>query len=424
MQLIDLSAKFVTEVNQMIQKLNGAERTDIQNLADLVTEIEGVQRLLSESVGKASLIIDKMATKPKNHTNMIYIVNGKRPICILGENICKPVISNIAGEINTCQHDIEFTEFKPLKQAIMIQSEAQLWAIDKSITQAAIEVFEHSYRSYSGHACFLVVADSKGNVYIIDAIRFRNSIPKMKFLQCGVPKIYFNDQSFQRVASDFKSGCCSRIYDCKPINIFVDWRIRPLDAFMEEILIHGIGLVVDKINNTEVPLQARVRETTEAEEYQEFIKNFNVTEDQDLLQELMKLRKFIAKSFDESPSYVIPDSQVVEILRLKPKTRSDFLKNFRRLSPLARQHLNDFLFLFNNSGKAEFSVQRLMKSQAAQPGVDDIADHPDETSISEFEISSCTTETSAGRSSNKMNLNVKKYNYEDEDDELVKGRSK
>ncbi|KAM0684767.1 hypothetical protein COBT_004025, partial [Conglomerata obtusa] len=61
--------------------------------------------------------------------------------------------------------------------------------------------------------------------------------------------------------------------------------------------------------------------------------------------EIIKLRYFIAKNNNESIDYVMTDKQLIDIIYTKPINRQDFIDSLGRMSALVREHMCDIILI-------------------------------------------------------------------------------
>ncbi|ADM12602.1 uncharacterized protein Eint_111020 [Encephalitozoon intestinalis ATCC 50506] len=356
MNLLDLSVKLVEEVNLFLRQ--GRHSLDVLEMEKLVNKINEVQLLVKDSERNFKQILKEIEGEHARSDSVVIVTKNKKLVCVLGEEIVKPRIESIDAEDSKCSHTPFFYEFKPFGSTVYVETLDQLLDVDKRITQAAIEVFDHTYRSYRGFSCLISVGDTEGCIYIIDAIRFRAAIPRLALLKCGVPKIVHCEQCVQRLLQDFKHIGCFRNYEISSDMVFIDWRIRPVPKFLLEVLCKGVQKIREML---ERGVETRTYCSKEIDEVEDIAVRYGIksNNDNDILKALLKLRRFLAKNNDESVHYVMTDDQVVRLLRVKPDTQDKFLGEIGRLSPLARQHAMDFLLVFNGK-KGSFQLQDLL----------------------------------------------------------------
>ncbi|KAG5859019.1 hypothetical protein KMI_09g14460 [Encephalitozoon hellem] len=355
MNLLDMSVKFVEEINLFLRQEN--DELDAMEVERLIQRIEEVQLLVRDSEGSFRQMLEGIEAEESSKADTIVVITkNKKPICILGKEVVKPRIESInAGSIN-CTHTPSFCKFKAFSSTVHVKTLAQLLDIDKHITQAAIEVFDHTYRSYEGFTCLISVGDTNGNIYIIDAIKFRAFIPRLALLKCNVPKIIHCGGCVERLLRDFKQLGCFRNYEIPSDTIFIDWRIRPVPRFLLEVLYRGVQEIREMVANG---VEMEVYCSKKNDETKEMALRYGISNDGGLLEDLLKLREFLAKSNDESVQYVMTDDQIVRLLKAKPTSQRKMADELRRLSPIARQHIMDFLLLFNGK-KKKFLLKDLM----------------------------------------------------------------
>lgn len=360
MDLLNLSTAFVRKTNLFLRQSNQKGMDKPQVVKDLIDKIKETQACLENAKDRTSLIMRRLQNRSESPGKVFCVKNRGETICVVGERIQKPNLKEIVLERLECTHDVVFQKFKPFVRTVYVETASQIRLIDKSILQAGIEVFDHTYRSYNGFICFISLYDTNGNIYIVDSIKFRDVIPSLNFLKCGVPKIIHCRGCAEILLKDFKQLGCFRNYSVLPENIFIDWRIRPIPVFLLEILQKGVLKVTGLVNNhKEFELFC---ENGEPNELNRITSKYELSDDENILENLLKLRRFLARSNDESVYYVMTDDQLVRVFKSRPKTQNELSDVLKRASPLVRQHLMDFLHVLENS-RERFSLQRLLESR-------------------------------------------------------------
>lgn len=355
MDLLDLSMGFVKKINSFLDLERAGRRA--AEMARLVERISDVQALVSDANSRVSTIMKGLRNSGTEQGRVFCITKNRIPICIVGEKVAKPRISEVVAEETRCNHRVGFKWFEAFASVLYVETRSQLVSIDRGIRQAAIEVFSHTYRSYKGFTCFISVGDCRGHIYIIDAIKFRDVIPSLGFLKCGVPKIIHCNECARRLVMDFKDVGCLRRYRMSPREVFVDWRIRPVPGFLLDMLQEGVVKIGDCVNGGEETLEPCLGSDEESAELRRMASKYNISDDKDILSNLLRLRRFIARDSDESVYYVMTDRQLVELFNARPATQSEFSNTFKRTSPLARQHMMDFLLVFRK-GRGDVALQK------------------------------------------------------------------
>lgn len=356
MNLLDMSIKFVEGINLFLRQ----ERHELDDLEieRLIQRIEEIQLLVKDSEDRFKQILKSIEMEESARPDtVVAITKSKKLLCILGKEIAKPRIESIDAENIDCSHTPSFGEFKAFSSTVYVKTLDQLLDIDKTVTQAAIEVFDHSYRSYEGFACFISVGDANGNIYIIDAIKFRVAISRLGLLKCYVPKIIHCGNCAERLLRDFKQVGCFRNYEISSGMVFIDCRIRPVPGFLLEVLCKGVHEIR---RMAAIGVEMKVYCSKEIDETKDMASRYGISGDEEILESLLKLRRFLARSNDESVHYVMTDDQIIRLLKTKPTTQRKMVGELGRLSPLARQHIIDFILLFNDRKKS-FLLKDLME---------------------------------------------------------------
>lgn len=342
MNLLDLAVGVVEQVNLLVH--HHKHLLDRDTVGRLVQKIEETQALVKDAEHSFRRILKDIEAK-EGGSNVVVVTRNKVPVCIVGDGVAKPSLEDARASRPECCHAPSFGGFEPLRRVVHVETRGQLAAIDKTVSQAVVEVFDHTYRSYEGFTCLISVGDTRGNIYIVDAIRFRTAIPKLAMMRCGVPKIVHCSGCAARLLKDFGQLGCFRSYELAPAAVFVDWRIRPVPRFLHETLCQGVRQMAEMADGGVKPRKAV--EGNEVDEAKDIVSRYAISDGTDVLDALLKLRRFLAKSNDESVYYVMTDDQLVRLMAIRPATQDELLRKMGRLSPLARQHAMDFLLVFN-----------------------------------------------------------------------------
>ncbi|KAM0686713.1 hypothetical protein COBT_002060 [Conglomerata obtusa] len=74
-------------------------------------------------------------------------------------------------------------------------------------------------------------------------------------------------------------------------------------------------------------------------------KYFLLEDNGNYVDEIIKLRYFIAKNSNESIDYVMTDKQLLDLIYTKPLNREDFIDCLGRMSALVREHMCDIILI-------------------------------------------------------------------------------
>jgi exosome complex exonuclease RRP6 len=356
MRLLDLSADFVRKINSLLAQPEASANIPKERLVGRISAVQSHLQSAEEIVCRTIAAHKKRSGEDR----IVYITKSSRPVCIIGERTLKPAISEIDAEAVFCACSLAFVPFKQFTSAMYVESEPQLMEIDGTVSQAAIEVFEHSYRSYRGFACFLSVGDTNGNIYIIDAIRFREAVARLRLLKCSIPKIIHCRECVRRLHRDFKQLGCYRNYSLASGDIYIDWRIRPADAYMLQVLQNGVFRIAELHNKGERAERYEAGAEEELDGVEELLGRCNLRADRASLGRLLKLRRFLARSNNESEQYILTDAQAAALLRQMPRNTAELLGAAGRLSPIAKQHSSDLVMALEE--RKSFSIERLKRT--------------------------------------------------------------
>lgn len=245
--------------------------------------------------------------------------------------------------------------FNEFKQYELVKTEQELRNIDQTLSNVCISVFDHDYRSYEGFACIIAVYVTSGVVYIIDAIKFRDIITDLRLLRHSVNKIIHCRKCVERLKKDFGEIQAYQNFDFPETKIYIDWRIRPLPSELIDIICTNLTMMVECLNDN---LPAEVHYPSLEDEFLVFTEKYGFPSNHEIAQNLFKLRQYLAKKNDESPNYIITDSQLCDLIVNNPTEIEEFDTLFQRMSPLLRLHAIDFLLILRRRSKA-FSMAEL-----------------------------------------------------------------
>ncbi len=345
MKLIDLSAEFVKNLNTILKGVDLNNPNVIEEVRLLVRRIITIRDKLSDSESKLVSLIQKVENRFEKKENDVYYINQNGILKgILSRNIHNIKPKPVKKQNINC-NCVSFTSevYENIKKYVIIDSESLLYEVDSKLTQVILAVFDHDYRSFEGFVCWITILTPEGIMYIIDGLAFRDFIPRLKLLTCDVKKIIYCRECVERLYQDFGSIGCYKNFNITKNDIYVDWRIRPInDVFigiMKEYMKNSLSLINNGFH-TEKYLPENKNITDE------FIKKYNLKKDAPFLLELINLRTYIAQTYDESIKFVMSDDQLFKIFTAKPSTIREFDALFDRMSSPTRLHAGDFLLIF------------------------------------------------------------------------------
>lgn len=97
-----------------------------------------------------------------------------------------------------------------------------LFEVDETLSKVFLCVYDHSYSSFDGFSCYFTIATQNGELYVLDAIKFRDSVPNMRLLKCGVQKIIHCRECVKRLVKDFGFIGCYRNFDIFSNKVYID----------------------------------------------------------------------------------------------------------------------------------------------------------------------------------------------------------
>lgn len=264
----------------------------------------------------------------------------------------------------------------------------------------AIDIENHSFRSYSGFVCLLQIA-TLSHIYIIDAIALRHRVKELSlFENPSVLKVMHGADCdvlwLQRdynisIASLFDTQCFSAhafpgerlsllhiVLNCTGEKItkafqLADWRIRPLPQGMLTYAANDVKYLfrVAKILSQHCatlhqPIQASHKKTMKMYSPPKcigaprFARKYGIKESA-ALENLLRLRDFIAKEEDENPQFILSNQQIRQIFTcLRPlETQEDLLRLLKKTSPLLKSNMTSFMRIICGKSQSVFDMGAL-----------------------------------------------------------------
>lgn len=356
MSLIDLTAEFVKQLNLFIRSINMNDEQLMHRVADLRKRIASVIERTANAEARAVVQLGKLINTNPTADGVVYVRKDGLLKAVISMSVAKPVVGRTEQVETGCSCTSPgFGLFGAPKGYVYVESEAALFEADQTFSEVCIQVLDHDYRSFDGFSCYLAVRTPDGLLYVIDAIKYREAIPRLNLLRCGVLKLVHCRRCVKRLVSDFGDIGCYRNYDVPEKDVYVDWRIRPISDVMTEVISEDIAEMVEKLN-LGITTEKFVAE--HEDELKCFVERFGLPSKCPFLSELLKLRAYLAKTFDEGVQYVMTDAQLLTVLEHTPTTVEAFSHVLPRMSSVARLHAGDFLIVLNKRAKV-FSIERL-----------------------------------------------------------------
>eukprot|EP01012_Entosiphon_sulcatum_P062066 TRINITY_DN8817_c0_g1_i1.p1 TRINITY_DN8817_c0_g1~~TRINITY_DN8817_c0_g1_i1.p1 ORF type:complete len:877 (-),score=103.90 TRINITY_DN8817_c0_g1_i1:404-3034(-) len=279
------------------------------------------------------------------------------------------------------------------------------------ITEIAVSVESHSYRSFQGFICLLQISLRDGVGYIIDALELHNAMYLLQplFANPGLVKVVFNaEQLVPWLQRDFGifvvnlwdigvaalalnqpqrptlSSLLTQYYSIPaekrlPQQDKADWRMRPVpydmvwharenvhylldlaDRFSSLLFQQGRAALLGKVINQcrELSLQRYQKEKFDLQSaVDHFLSrhkpNFGPTQ-LAVLRSLLVWRDQTARAEDESAAYVVPSQMLLNTCRMQPATEQEL---FRCFSPIPSLVKRDASMLVNRIQAAVQSIR-------------------------------------------------------------------
>ena len=353
---------FYDKIKEYIQERNQFENTNItEEDKELIVKINELKIHFKDAETKILQL--------KKYHNQI-IKNGMKTFCIFQHNVLKAVISENVEKllINAvfkltkkcdCKLQLQSYYFAPYKNTVIIQHKKELFDLDNDLKYCIIEIFDHRYRTYQPFICWITIYVPAGTLYIIDSLKFRQVLPKLNLLKCNIKKIIHCEECVKLLYEEFGEIGCYVNFNYIPKNIFIDHRIRPIPKVVIGFMKNSMQQILQKIMTNIV--YSRYKYTckvlTMEEKTTEFkIKN-KIKEDIPYLNNLLQFRDFLARKYDESIQFILPDYQLLILIQFNPTSVNDFTNCLKKISPILRIHATDILLILRK--KKDFSVSNL-----------------------------------------------------------------
>lgn len=352
--LVELTASFVKELNSAIEEFTDE---DLETIELITNKMRSIMKKCENSENNINIAISKIEDAQKTCSDVVYIRKDGDLRAIISRDVVKPNIRPVEKLNISCNCLFEpIGSFEDNKGYIIIETEESLLKLDLSLNNVVMGVYDHDYRSFDGFCCYIGLYLQSGHIYIIDTIKFRDYIPKLRLLTCEVKKIITSQYGVDRLIKDFGTFGCYQNFNVSDTNIIVDWRIRPLNEVFLNIICNDLINAVEKYNSN---LITERHDPEAVNEIQEFRDYFNIPNSLiGLVEELIKLRSYLAKNNNESPQYIMTNTQLYQLLLNMPKSVNEVEHLLLRMSSVLRLHVGDFLIILNQKSKV-FSIEDL-----------------------------------------------------------------
>lgn len=348
--IIDLCSALLHKLNKNLELLNSAPSIPIHLCSPLYQQVCQLntfdEDLIMARIDKIYKSLNNSVVVPPTLVKL-YHGNGEHTygdtvtgafVGLIGQNIIKPLVEDVEMHMRyECG-----CEVPEIPASLCVFGEDLTWVDESNINSflesvrnskhVLMHAYLHTYRTYLPFTCvFLVRTDC--DTYVVDALKHKRLVAMLSY-DCTYRK-YMNGKTLLALREEFKVvPCCYslvKVHEC----YFVDFRIRP----MQDELLH---LDITPEKDDEAVLES-VKQTEERIGAQN-----NITGGKrKALDDILKLRDFVAKNNNESVNYVLTERQLSLILEKMPKTKIQFKSVLPRCSPILRAHIEDILFILN-----------------------------------------------------------------------------
>lgn len=295
--------------------------------------------------------------------------------------------------------------FKPLEEVscTWVDSEEKLkdmLSILKDQDAIAIDLENHSYRSFQGFLCLMQVSTREQD-WLVDTIALRDSLECLNevFTDPNIIKVLhgadFDVTWLQRdfglyLVSLFDTGQATRVLGYPSFGLayalnlhakvrvnkvfqLADWRIRPLsddllkyaredthyllhvfDCVRKELLNQGGKDAIKEVlrKSTDIALKVHEKPIFTTNSWKRLLKtnNLQLTEKQSqILSAVYEWRDKVARREDESTQYVLPDRMLIRIAQDQPCNASELERSCNPLPPVVQTRVTELLALVRSS---------------------------------------------------------------------------
>lgn len=358
---MSLAVEFVKSLNSIISVVDITNKSDMDDIEKLRERIIEVLKHLERSEEYVNTLLSRLESNSlREKREVIYVRIDGMLRAVVSPDMIKPIVFPTAMLDNKCTHAFDCVRpFETLSGYSVVETEEELRRFDSSLETICLGVFDHTYRSFGGFSCYFAIYIPSGYIYIIDVIKFRDIIPHLRMLTCETKKVIHCQRCVERLIMDFGKIGCYRNFNIPENDLFVDWRISPLDETLVSIVCQDMQNAIEMINSG-AALESHVMETKD--EVGEFAEKFNLPINLDILADLLRLRTYLARTNDESREYVITDTQIYNLIINTPSSIEELESVLGRMSSLLRLHAGDFLLALRKRA-GPFSMESLKSKQ-------------------------------------------------------------
>lgn len=363
-RLLGLSNAFLKSIDSNLKTIYLQYIRDKTRYRELIDRLKYIRSQIDECAISARIdyLIARLNRLPTAIKNIVEVYKDEKLVGVLCDNIEKPQIEFIRDETEiTCTHEnsnenIEH-DFQDITDEIVVYDDVS--EFDNTNSPVLISLYTHDYRTFSGFTCIMLISTPE-KTFAIDTLNVRDL--RHKLFHCGTVKYFHCSKCYVSYKREFGNLGCYKTFNIET-ELYVDWRIRPLNKVMMNILKEDAMKMQSALTRKEVIVEQRVLYHLSEYNYTLFAdENVNISELTHLFltfygidgknfhaaHSVLKLRNFIAKSNNESPWYVLTDKQVVILIVKKPETQESFLMVMERTSALAKEHMSDIVLIFRN----------------------------------------------------------------------------
>lgn len=391
-KLFTLSNTFLKSIDHNLKSIYIQYLRDNTRYNELVQRLKHLRSQIDEGriTARIDYLISRINRNPRVKKNIVEVYKDNKLVGILCDNIEKPHISIMRDETHVeCDHNLkDVVQNYPRNDSNMLDMTmcTNLDDIDLEDGILFISLYMHDYRSFAGFTCVMLIS-TLHKTYVIDTLSIRDV--RHKLWHCGTRKIFHCSKCVESFQREFGSlGCFTSLNHST--DVYVDWRIRPINNVMMDILKHDVLKMISNSQNISQPESKNIINassydytlfTNEDIEISEltnvFMVYYNISKtDYDVVYNILKLRNFVASSNNESPWYVMTDKQVVRLIVEKPETSESFMRVIKRASALAREHIFDIVLIIRNFRRDEESTgldARLFEDEIEEQESDNVS---------------------------------------------------
>ena len=343
MSLLDLAAAFMKELNAFCRSPESRSPECAERIASLKRRVAHLQIKLAKAENEISGRLNDLESVQQDSNDVTVIRRDGQVVAIVSKNIQKPVIypTDRPERICACE-SIALGPYSPISSVGIVEDVEELNRICGVAKQACVLVLDHTYRSYTGFCCWLVLLLQDGQMFLIDAIKLRSALSNSPLFTCAVKKILHCRECVSRLEKDFGSVSCYVNYNVTESPCYIDWRIRPMNDVMLTLIKEEMEKVMEKVN---LGYYAEHYVTEYVDNVAAFAEEYEIPVGCPVLPAMLNLRNHLAETYDEGVEYVVPSTALAAIIKAKPRSVKEFGALFTRISPVLRLYVGDFLLI-------------------------------------------------------------------------------